>query len=98
MINLINDYVIDVSDYGYTVKIDLHKQSKQGKQEIDLYTVIGYYSSLTNAIKAACESMNKKELSEGIYTLTNAIDVIKRNTEVFSKLLSDNIPEVKVEN
>ena len=98
MIKLINDYIIDVSDYGYTVKIDLHKQSKQGKQEIDLYTVIGYYSSLTNAIKAACESMCKKELSKGTYTLTNAIDVIKRNTEVFSKLLRDNIPEVKEEN
>ena len=97
MITLVNDYVIDVSDYGYTVKIDLHKKSIQGKQEINLYTVIGYYSSLTNAIKAACESMCKKELSKGTYTLTDAIDMIKKNTEVFSKLLRDNIPEANAE-
>jgi len=92
LITLINDYVIDVSDMSYTVEIDLHKKNKQ---DVNMYNVIGYYGSLVGAIKASCESMCKQDLSECTYTLTDAINIIQKNTEVFSKLLSDNIPEVK---
>lgn len=74
MIRLIDDYVINISGNQYVLAIDEHKIDKQGKA---VHTAIGYYTTITAAIKAAAQDCYKRRLDNSIYSLEEAIGIIK---------------------
>lgn len=95
MIRVNEDYVIEVDRYEYAVKIDKHRQGKNGE---DVYETIGHYSSLENAIKGVLEAMNKKALGEGVHTLEEALAIIGENNERFAELLEKAVQYNEPEN
>ncbi len=86
MIRVNDDYVIDVDSMCYTTKIDKHKTDKKGNP---VYEVVGYYKDLDGAILAVVKSMNRKELSEGVYELKEALEIIQASNEQFETLLKE---------
>ena len=86
MIRVNDDYVIDVDSMCYTTKIDKHKADKKGNP---VYEVVGYYKDLDGAILAVVKSMNRKELSEGVYELKEALEIIQASNEQFETLLKE---------
>ena len=86
MIRVNDDYVIDVDSMCYTTKIDKHKTDKKGNP---VYEVVGYYKVLDGAILAVVKSMNRKELSEGVYELKEALEIIQASNEQFETLLKE---------
>ena len=86
MIRVNDDYVIDVDSMCYTTKIDKHKTDKKGNP---VYEVVGYYKDLDGAILAVVKSMNRKELSDGVYELKEALEIIQASNEQFETLLKE---------
>jgi len=86
MIQVDKNYVIDVDRHCYTVKIDKHKEDKNGNP---VYEVWGYYSSLENAIKGVIDSMTTAKLKRGTHTLEEALQIVQKNNDQFTKLLKD---------
>ena len=88
MLILIHDLVIDVSQNNYTLMLDKHKTDKKGNPT---YETLGYYNHLTNAVCAARDYCIRKYLADNVYSLIEAIDVIKRINEEFESLLVEKI-------
>lgn len=91
MVRIDENYVIDVDENCYTVKFDKHKTDKKGKA---VYDVCGYYSSLENAIKGVIKSMSTKALSEGIYTLEQAVQIVCYYNRCFENILKKALEEM----
>lgn len=95
MIRVNKDYVIDNDTLCYTAKLDNHKQTiKKNKISgvetvVDTYTVVGYYHSIEGAIKGVIEDMIKRELSEGVYELKEALSIIKEYNDKFETILRE---------
>ena len=100
MIRINKDWVVDVDDYNYTLKKDLHskiarKNQKTGETEyIDSYKTKGYYSSLAAALNKLCESMIVDELEDKDITLKEAVEIIEDCTREWREI-TKNILEVK---
>lgn len=89
MIQIIDDYVIDVDENNYTVKIDKHKQTTDKKGNVsNVYTIVGYYNNLKNAIIGIKNDMIRKSLSDGIISLESAI----KRIEDISNRLENKLP------
>ncbi len=86
MITLIHDCVIDVNQNNYTLMLDKHKKDKSGNP---VYEILGYYSNLESAICNAKDYHIKRQLESDIFTLSEAINVIKQVTKEFEDLLKD---------
>ena len=84
LIQVTDDYYIDVSDTCYAVKFDKRKLDKKGKP---MFEVIGYYSNFSFAVAAVIESMNKKQLMIGVHTLEQALEIVNANVKQFTELL-----------
>lgn len=84
MIQVDKNYVIDVDRHCYTVKIDKHKEDKNGNPVFEVY---GYYGSLENAIKGVIDAMNTAKLKRGTHTLEEALQIVQKNNDQFTKLL-----------
>lgn len=78
MIRINEKYVIDIDAMNYKLKIDLKKVSKEGNP---LYATIGYYRTLKTAILAIYEREAKEVLSDGEYTLKQAVDALSHIQE-----------------
>lgn len=92
MIRVNNDYVIDIEDDNYVVKFDRHctveRKTKTGAIERKhYYSVIDYCPSLTSAIKKVIADMNRRELSNGVHTLEEALEIVIKNNRQVSELL-----------
>ena len=86
MIRVNENYCIDVDEKCYTVKIDKHKEDKNGTP---IFETVGYFSSLETAIKGVIISMNRKQLKDGIYTLKEALEIVQENNRKFNELLEE---------
>lgn len=86
MINLIHDYVVDVDQHNYTLMRDKHKRNKKGNP---IYETLGYYSSLEGAISAAKQCCIKTHLGKEVYSLHEAIEIIRQVNKEFSDLLKE---------
>ena len=88
MIKLIDDYVINVDQYEYCLAKDTHRTNKEGKE---IYKPISHYSNLEGAIKGCINQLNAKKLSEGVYELAEAVEIIKSNNKLLSDLLEKHL-------
>lgn len=84
MIQIDKNYIIDVDKHCYTVKIDKHREDKNGNP---VYDVWGYYSSLENAIKGVIDAMNTAKLKRGTHDLEKALQIVQKTNDQFTKLL-----------
>lgn len=91
MIRVNENYIIDIDSYEYTVKRDLHRKRtvkiKGEELEVDNFSTVGHYSSLTSAVKGVIESMNKCMLRDKTHTLEEAVAIVMENNNRVSELL-----------
>lgn len=86
MIILKHDIVIDVSQSNYTLMFDKKAKDKNGKP---IYEVLGYYASLSSAIRGAKEHYIRKRLDEEVFPLNKAIEEVRRISDEFAAMLTD---------
>lgn len=82
MIRINKDWVVDVDEYNYTLKRDLHKKTPRKNPDgtstmVDSYKTYGYFSSLSNAINALLNTMVTTRLSDGEIDLKEAVKRIE---------------------
>ena len=91
MIEVINDYYIDVNDLNYTLKKDRGTYDKHGNRN---YKTYGYYDSLRSALIACVDQLQRDKLSSDTFTLQESIKAINDVTSRFNNLLGLAIKEV----
>lgn len=95
MIRVNDDWVVDVDDFCYSLKRDMHKDivRKNGTVE-HKYKVFGYYNTLEKALNSLYEQLNKETLQQGLHSLSEAITTIKNNRERWEELVDKVLHEV----
>lgn len=88
MIRVYGDYVILVNNDEYTAAIDRHKKDKKG---YNLYKDLGYYSTLSGALKGIYSHILKGELQKKEYQLDEAISVVKRITAELNEKIDKEV-------
>jgi len=89
MIRVNDDYIIEIDNYNFTAKRDLHQAriKKDGSTE-DQFKTVGYYGDFSSAIRGIIRDMNIRELSDGVKTLEEALGIILKNNIRFEELLT----------
>ena len=95
MIKIDDTYFIDVDELIYTLKKKRIGKNKNG-EEIETSTTLGYYSSLKSALTAAMKYDTMIKLSEGEYTLNEAISIVNEVSDRFNRLLDEVIKDGSV--
>ena len=95
MIQVNDDWVVDVDDFCYSLKRDMHKDivRKNGTVE-HKYKVIGYYNTLEKALNSLYEQLNKQTLQQGLHSLSEAVTAIRDNRIRWEELISRVLNEV----
>ena len=88
MIELFDNWKIDVDSMSYTLKKVIPGTSKKG-EPITREDIRGYYGTLEGALKALGKEMVKDELKDGSYTLTDALNVVREAREKVEKLIEE---------
>ena len=93
MIQLSDDYFIDVSSYSYTVGIPkkqtvVNNKTGESKETI-IMTESKYYPTVDRALAGWWETMRKKELSKFDGTLEEAIKVVQSIDEKINNIVSN---------
>ena len=94
MIRVNEDYIIEIDTYNYIVKMDQHKKGQVKDRstgeymEVDVFKTVGYYKDLSWAIKGIISDMNRRQLSDGLFSLEDAIHIIRENNGRVSDLLT----------
>lgn len=92
MIRVDENYIIEVDERCYAVKIDMHKEDKNGNP---IYKPVGYYGDIEGAIKGIIKSKVNKSLSEEIHTLESALKCVVDTSKEFGELLKKVIEDGK---
>lgn len=95
MIRIDDTYFIDVDELIYTLKKKRIGKNKKG-EEIETETTLGYYSSLQKALTAAMKYDTMIKLSDGEYTLKEAISIVNEVSDRFNRLLDEVIKDGSV--
>ena len=72
MVQVLEDYLIDVSEINYTVKV---RNGFTNSGEVSLKP-LGYYGTMHGALKGIAEAQKRKRLKKGIHSLEEAIQII----------------------
>lgn len=99
MIRINEDWVVDVDEFNYTLKKDLHKKTPRKNPDgsvamVDSYKTRGYYSNLQSALNRLCDEMVIDELSNNDMSLKEAIKTIEKCTREWRDI-TKNILEAK---
>lgn len=91
MIRINDDYIIDIDEYNYTVKKDMHcirtRVRKDGTPyEEDVFETKGFYGSLEKALDRVHEEIIKDKLKDGAHPLSEALQTIRECTEEWRRL------------
>ena len=81
MIRINNDYIIDIDEYNYMVKKDMHC-IRMGVR----FETKGIYGSLEKALDRVHEEIIKDKLKDGEHSLGEALQIIRECTEEWRKL------------
>lgn len=85
MIRVNEDYIIEIDTYNYIAKMDQHKKGQVKDRatgeyiEVDVFKTVGYYKDLSGAIKGIINDMSRRQLSDGRFSLEDAIHIIREN-------------------
>lgn len=95
---LINDnYSIEVdgSPVCYTIKRRWMSQPKDGGEPKERSAVVGYYRTVEAALAAMVDQIVADDLSQGEYSLTEAIDRIKASRDELRRLIESRCDDGK---
>lgn len=93
MIRVNDDWVIDVGTLEYTPMRDLHRttmvKKKDGTtvEEPAYGAALGYYTSLSNAVRAIARAEYKKIIKGNEISLSEAINLMEQTIDRFEKIL-----------
>lgn len=87
MIRVSDDYIIEVTEKNYIVRVDKHKLNKKGKP---VYSFVGYYGALKSALQGIFKHATEKALSmDKEITLKDAINTVaKLETDLVQAIAS----------
>lgn len=87
MIYLIDNWAIDVTPICYSIGKKCKRKNKNTGEEVDDFSVVGYYTSLTGAIKGARKHMRRETLRKFDGFLEDAVKELKALDERLSERL-----------
>ena len=85
MIELINDYYIQVNSLCYI----LLKKTGTDKNGNPTYKTCAYLGSIKSCIERCIDLVQKDKLSQDIFTLTEALKIVKDTQNEFKSLLEE---------
>lgn len=90
MVKVTDDYYIEVesSPLQYTLK-RLVPQKKQKDDAKPRYRALGYYTSAEGALKAVVDQVVADDLSEGLYTLSEALAHIVEQRKELRRVIDE---------
>lgn len=79
MIRINDNWIVDVDQYNYIVKKDMHKmvKARDGKTMVPGYTTVGYYGSLRRALEALGGEIIRERLAGDSLTLAEALQTVR---------------------
>lgn len=79
MIKINDDYIIKTEDKLQYILCRVREvmDKDTGESKGLQYDAIGYYSTLENALAGLYDRLGKERLSDGIYTLSQAIEILR---------------------
>lgn len=94
MIRINDDWVVDVDEFNYTLKKDLHKKTPRKNPDgtstmVDSYKTRGYYSNLQSALNRLCDEMVVDKLSGADMSLKEAIVAIEECTREWRNITKE---------
>ncbi len=91
MIRVNDDWIVDIDEYNYTLKKDLHKlgKSKDKKTMVPQYKTVGYFSTLAKALERLGGEMFKEGLRDGEKNLAEACRTIRETKNVWQSLVDE---------
>ena len=93
MIRVNEDWIIDVDNYNYILKKDLHKKIKQKNNNetvmVDAFETVGYYGVLSGAFEALGNEIIKDKLATASCTLAEATGVLKECRDEWKQLVDE---------
>lgn len=92
MVRINDDYLVSVDEGNYTLCLDNHRTRNVKGVEVPVLKVIGYYSSLSAALKAYSSIKISDELSNGEFSISEACDIIKGCYKEMCDLMSSEMP------
>ena len=98
MIRINDDWVIDVDEYNYILKRDMHrtKSRKQKDGSVvaeDAYVNKGYFSNMEKALERVREEMVRECLKDASHTLETAVHAIREVTEEWRRITANIMEE-----
>lgn len=92
MIRINENWIVDVDEYNYTLKRDMHKtrtiKQKDGStKEEEVYNTQGHFSSLDKALNRLGEEMVRERLKVPEIDLNTAVQAIRECTEEWRQLV-----------
>lgn len=90
MIELLDNYVLDVDDHCYTLKQDTGKTRKTGEK---IYRILGYFGNVTGALNALAKELAREKHKQGSHSLNEAINAIKEANARVENLIKTEIGE-----
>lgn len=99
MIRLSDGYAIDVDIHCYTVgvpkkQVVVNKKTGESK-ETEIMTDARYYATLDQALLGWWKAMRKKALINFEGSLSDALDVVKKQDEKVTKIITNIKAEIK---
>lgn len=94
MINLNDDYFITADSYCFTLKRRGTGKSKKTGEPIATETNVGYYSSVSNAIKGAIKDSKLREAQAKNYDLNDWLIKSQTINESFENILRKVLKEI----
>ena len=91
MIRINDDWVVDVDQYNYILKKDMHREekSRDGKGMVPVYNTVGYYGSLRKALDALGGEIIRDKLRGGSRTLCEAVQAIRECEAEWKRLVEE---------
>lgn len=88
MIRVDENIIIEVDTFSYIAKADKHKQDKNG---VDMFELIGYYSTLESALKGILRYKVARALDVKEFSLNEAIREVQRVKNEFGERIDEII-------
>ncbi len=98
MIRINDDWIIDVDEYNYILKRDMHRRTSRKKKdgsvvEEDVYVNKGYFSNMEKALERVREEMVREGLKDASHTLETAVHTIREVTEEWRRITANIMEE-----
>lgn len=98
MIELMNDYYVDVDDYdNYSLRKKIRTIDKETGEEKEYFKdVVAHNGSLKRAIWACCNRIIADNLKDKDLTLKEAITEIDKSTQMLINKINEALPTIRI--